>query len=453
MTASSSPPTWSRDTKFIVTMIALLVALALVYLARGVIPLLVLAAVLAYIFQPLVGWLERRRVKRGLASATAVILLVLLVVLAPLLLIPATVSGVRAILEVLSDLPQVFEQTITAFVTRNPQVSAFGYTIDMATAVNQAEVMLNEAIAEIELPGITDLISYTLQGVRTASGILSTAAGIASGVATVAFSSLLLLIYTFFLTKDGVELGGWLDNLLLPQYQPEARELGHRLNLVWKSFFRGQLLLSLTVGVVTFIATSLLGLPGSIVLGILAGVLEVVPNLGPVLAMIPAVLVALIRGSTYLPIENNLVFALIVVLVYVLIQQVENNVLVPRIMGQSLNLHPLLVLVGVVVGAGFAGILGAFLAGPVLASLKILGWYAHAKVNDMDPFTHPMLPNPEDKPPGRLSTSFARLFGGQRPAPPAAVSDREPMIDAATGPVVLSTGQTPAAPSADSEAA
>ncbi len=101
--------------------------------------------------------------------------------------------------------------------------------------------------------------------------------------------------------------------------------------------------------------------------------------------MIPAVLLALIQGSNFLPV-NNLIFALIVVGVYFLIQQIENNVLVPRIMGQSLDLHPIIVLVGVVVGASFAGVLGAFLAAPVLASLKILGWYAHAKLTDQDMF-------------------------------------------------------------------
>jgi hypothetical protein len=73
----------------------------------------------------------------------------------------------------------------------------------------------------------------------------------------------------------------------------------------------------------------------------------------------------------------------------VLIQQVENNFLVPRIMGQSLKLHPLFVLVGVVVGASFAGVLGAFLAAPVLASLKVLGMYAHAKIIDLDPMAQP----------------------------------------------------------------
>jgi predicted PurR-regulated permease PerM len=207
-------------------------------------------------------------------------------------------------------------------------------------------------------------------------------------VVSAALSALLLAILIYFLTRDGRQLGVTLKNLVVPEYQPEIEELGRRLDLVWKSFFRGQIVLSLVVGFVVFVSTSLLGLPGALVLGILAGVLEVIPNLGPVLALIPAVLVALVQGSNLLPV-SNLVFALIVVLVYILIQQIENNYLVPRIMGHSLNLHPVFVLVGVVVGASFAGILGAFLAAPVLASLKVLGLYAHAKIVDRDPLAEP----------------------------------------------------------------
>jgi predicted PurR-regulated permease PerM len=207
-------------------------------------------------------------------------------------------------------------------------------------------------------------------------------------VVSAALSTLLLAVLIYFLTKDGRQLGITVKNLVLPAYQPEVEELGRRLDVVWKSFFRGQIVLSLVVGFVVFLSTSLLGLPGALVLGILAGLLEVIPNLGPVLALIPAVLVALVQGSNVLPV-SNLIFALIVVLVYVVIQQVENNYLVPRIMGHSLNLHPVFVLVGVVVGASFAGVLGAFLAAPVLASLKVLGLYAHAKVVDRDPLAEP----------------------------------------------------------------
>jgi predicted PurR-regulated permease PerM len=382
------PTQWKRESKILVTVIALLVMAALTYLARDIIPLIALAAVIAYIFQPIVGWLERRRVPRGLGAVLSLLLLVVVLALLPVLLTPAVVNGVRSIIDVLVRLPELFEQWADQIAQSQPTIRIAGFSLDLAAAVAQLQTSAEEAIGQFQLPSLSDLFEYVTTGLRTAGGIVETAVGIASGVVSAAFSTFLLAVLIFFLTKDGWQLGVWIKGLALPSYRPEIEELGRRLDVVWKSFFRGQIVLSLVVGFIVFIATSLLGLPGALVLGILAGVLEVIPNLGPVLALIPAVLVALVQGSNFLPV-SNLVFALIVVGVYVLIQQVENNFLVPRIMGQSLKLHPLFVLVGVVVGASFAGVLGAFLAAPVLASLKVLGMYAHAKIVDQDPLAQP----------------------------------------------------------------
>ena len=84
--------------------------------------------------------------------------------------------------------------------------------------------------------------------------------------------------------------------MILPEFWPEWERLLGRLHLTWQNFFRGQILLSLSIGILTWIAGLLLGLPAAFVLGLLAGSLEVIPNLGPVLAAIPATLVALVQG-------------------------------------------------------------------------------------------------------------------------------------------------------------
>jgi predicted PurR-regulated permease PerM len=113
--------------------------------------------------------------------------------------------------------------------------------------------------------------------------------------------------------------------------------------------------------------------------------MELIPNLGPFLAAVPAVIVALIQGSTYLGV-NNLIFALIVVGLYILIQQLENTLIVPRILGEAVDLHPLVVMVGVVVGASAAGILGALLAAPVIASVREIASYLYAKILGEEPY-------------------------------------------------------------------
>ena len=145
------------------------------------------------------------------------------------------------------------------------------------------------------------------------------------------------------------------------------------------------------IGVVTWIGGTAIGLPGAFALAVIAGVMELIPNLGPFLAAIPAIIVALIQGSTYLGV-SNLVFALIVIGLYILIQQLENTFIVPRILGEAVDLHPLVVMIGVLVGANVAGILGTLLAAPIIASIREIVRYLYAKILGEDPFPH----RPED---------------------------------------------------------
>ncbi len=417
-------PGWSRDTKILVTVIALLVIVALVYVARSVIPQLILAVIIAYILQPLIDWLARHRIPRGLAAALGVLLLVLIVALGPILLIPAIVNGVRAIADTLVQLPALYQGWLDALITNSPTIELpGGVTLDIADQVTSLQAEAKDAISQFEMPGISQLVEYGLEGALAAGGLLATAADIASSVVSVFLAGMFLIFSTYYLSKDGDQFGSWLNSLFLPEYRPEMQVLGHQLNLVWQSFFRGQILLSLTVGTVVFVVTAILGLPGSLVLGILAGVLEVIPNLGPVLAMIPAIVLALIQGPpSYLPV-SDVVYALIVLLAYFLIQQLENNVLVPRIMGASLNLHPVVVLAGVFAGASFAGVLGAFLAAPVLASLKVTGQYVHAKISGRPPFAASAIVIPAGGRAGPGQRLLNRLRGRPLPQPQAVSPD------------------------------
>jgi predicted PurR-regulated permease PerM len=139
---------------------------------------------------------------------------------------------------------------------------------------------------------------------------------------------------------------------------------------------------------ITTVACMAVGLPYAFVLGLLAGVAEFVPNLGPIVALIPAVLLALFQGSAFLPL-SNFWFAVLVTGMYLVIQQVEGNLLLPRVMGSSLNLHPLVVLFGIIVGGSLAGILGMLLAAPFLATLRVVGRYIFYRLYDRDPFAEP----------------------------------------------------------------
>jgi predicted PurR-regulated permease PerM len=135
----------------------------------------------------------------------------------------------------------------------------------------------------------------------------------------------------------------------------------------------------------------ILGVQNSLALGLLSGLLEFIPTVGPVIGAVVAVLVALFQPSNYLGLAPWQ-YALAVLALMIVIQQLENNLLVPRIVGGALDLRPLIVIVGVFMGASLFGILGAILAAPVIASMKLLGTYAWRKLFDLPPF-------PGDEPP------------------------------------------------------
>ena len=142
-----------------------------------------------------------------------------------------------------------------------------------------------------------------------------------------------------------------------------------RLGELWLTYVKGQLLLSLIVGALTWVVNAGVGLSWALGLGVVAGILETVPSIGPILATIPAVVVALWKGSSTIPVENW-IFALIVIGIYVAISQIGALYLEPRILGKRLNLPPLVVFVGVILGALVGGVIGAYLAVPLIASLR-----------------------------------------------------------------------------------
>jgi predicted PurR-regulated permease PerM len=125
----------------------------------------------------------------------------------------------------------------------------------------------------------------------------------------------------------------------------------------------GSLLLALVIGTVTFISLTLMGMPYALLLAVVAGVMELVPMIGPFIAAVPAVLIALPRGWET---------AVLVAGLYLIIQQLENNLLVPRIMSSQVNLPSVLVVIALLVGGSLLGIIGAILSVPAAAVVQIL---------------------------------------------------------------------------------
>jgi predicted PurR-regulated permease PerM len=148
------------------------------------------------------------------------------------------------------------------------------------------------------------------------------------------------------------------------------------------------------MGVLVWFGNAILGTPQALFLGIMAGLLEVIPSLGPILATIPAVILALLLGSsnTVLGLDRleHWAFALIVIGFYILVQIIENQLLVPYVLGDAVDLPPLIVIVGVVIGGSAFGLLGVFLATPVISTGREIFMYLYDKILEPPPELEPL---------------------------------------------------------------
>jgi predicted PurR-regulated permease PerM len=218
-----------------------------------------------------------------------------------------------------------------------------------------------------------------------------------------------MLVIMFYFMRDGDRFAENLVNITPMAYRGDVRRMLYELGKVWNAYFRGQLILCTLVGIAVYIAALVLGLPRAEILGLLAGILEFIPNFGPFLALVPAFFMALVSESTTLPFLSGLPYALIVGVVWTLIQNLEAIYLVPRVMGGNLNLHPVMVIIGVLAGASVAGAIGIILAAPSMATIRLFGQYIYGKLFDLDPF-----PQPELRPPSLYVRVPGRMLNGVR---------------------------------------
>jgi predicted PurR-regulated permease PerM/phosphoglycolate phosphatase-like HAD superfamily hydrolase len=373
---------WSRTTKRLIVVglvIALLVAL---YRFRAILPPVVIAVILAYVLKPLVDRLERRaKMPRLLAVLLVFAALLVLVSLIPVTVVPFLVDQVARIN---LDLQQLRDDLIT-FLSQ--PVVIFNFTFDLQSLVGDVRGALQSLLQPFATQTFTLLF----------------------GVASSLLWILSILVISFYLVKDAEQFRQFLDRIAPPGYTEELRHLREEINQVWKAFFRGQVVLGLVIGLIVWITMTIVGLPNAGLMGLLAGLLEVIPTFGPVLSTIPALLLAFFRGSSYLPL-SNFWFAVLVLGIYILIQQTENAYLVPRIMGRRLQLHPVVVFIGVLAGGLLAGVLGVLLAAPIIASVRVVLSYVYAKLLDKDPFP-PAIEEAQEFYPGEIDAILFDLDG------------------------------------------
>lgn len=214
---------------------------------------------------------------------------------------------------------------------------------------------IQSAISQYQ-EGLLNLTSQ-LSGVTT--GIYSTTIGFFSGV--VAFFTILVMAFYMLLEQDAIR--SYINQIISPEQKDRVFPILKKIVTKMGNWLRGQFSLMVIVGVLDGIALAILGVPYALILAIWGGLTEAVPYIGPWLGLIPAVIIAF----TMSPIK-----ALIVVVAYLVIQQLEAQFLVPKIMGKALGLSPVIIILAILIGAKLLGILGVIVAVPMAAAVSVV---------------------------------------------------------------------------------
>lgn len=343
---------WSLSFRYLMGLLLLAAFMAFLFYAREALKPVVIAAFIAYLVNPAVMILTRSaKLKRRTA-----VNLIYFTSIALLIAIPATITPLfyNEFKGVVQDILSLTVQT--QLLLAQP-VTFAGMVFDL----RQLSTSLDHLRSAITAPVPAD--AFLL--------IESTSRGL------IWFLVIIVLVYLFM--SEWHKIRSWLLELAPESYRAEINTLYASIRGVWIAYLRGQLLLMLIVGVVFTLAWSIIGIPGALVLGVVAGLFTLVPDVGPALAAALAMSVALLEGSNWIPLAHEWV-TLIVFVVYLVLINIKNLWLRPFIMGRSVNMNEGLIFIAILIATVLSGILGALLVVPVLASGIIIVNYLIQKV-------------------------------------------------------------------------
>lgn len=333
---------WSKALTILLVMIAAVVVAVIswniLHALIHTLLLFVVAAILAFVLSPLVGRLERVVPTRVLA-VLAVYLTIGVLAVSSVTLFGAPLTAQASGL--LDALPRWVED----LQAREPELRRL---------LDRYGVQAN--LAELQQQILTELhVSGTV--------VLGNAVRVLGGIANALVDVILVTVISFYLLLDGALIREKALSLVPPHHRTKVVFVQDSVVRVVGGYLRGQLIMALTIGVLTGVGMQVLGVPYALILGVLAGVFELVPMFGPILASLPAILVALFQPFP---------LVLWVLAYFLVIQQIENHILLPRISGHAVGLHPLGALFSLLAGLEVAGILGGLFAVPLAGLLFVL---------------------------------------------------------------------------------
>ncbi len=355
---------WSLPFRYTMGIIIFIAIVALLIYAREAVKMLVIAAFVAYLISPAVAVLMQRTNLSRTASVNIVYFSALIFLVGiPATLTPIFFDEIQIVARDLLDLSKEASSLLSQPVQFGGMVFHFE--------------QLGESIAHLQDTVLTPLPEEALALLETTS------------VNVLWFLVIIVSVHLFM--SEWPHMRDWMIDLAPDPYHNDMRELYKRLRNVWMAYLRGQIVLMVVVGIVFTIAWLIIGIPGALVLGVLAGLFTLIPDVGPFLAAALAVGVALLEGSTWIrlsdsPNMNNLIVAGIVLVAYLVLINLKNFFVRPIIMGRSLHMNEGLIFIAIMIATILEGIMGALLIVPLLASVIVIMEYLRRRVLGLEPF-------------------------------------------------------------------
>lgn len=361
-------PRWPSTFKMVIGLIVAGLIMAMLIYFRSIIGPLILAFILVYLLHPLAASLNTRTRLSWRASVNIIYVFLLII-----LVTVSTLTGLAALQQV-----QSLIKTIEQFITNLPNL------IDQLSS----QVII-VGHYRIDLSQFTDLGQFGDQVISTLQSLLGRAGTIVGTLATATASTIgwgfFVLIISYFILADAGKVPNVLDYIDIPGYSSDIQKMSKALGRSWNAFLRGQLTIVILVIISYTILLSILGVRYGFAIAILAGLARFIPYIGPLITYIVMGLVTLFQGGNYFNLQPIYYTALCIAL-SIILDQVYDNLVSPRVMGRSLGVHPAAVLVVAIIAANLIGIIGLVLAAPVLATATIIGRYTINKMLDRDPW-------------------------------------------------------------------
>jgi predicted PurR-regulated permease PerM len=377
----SNSPKWGSSAKLVIGLTFVAIVAALLVRFRNIVGPLLMAFILAYVLHPLANWMSKSTRLSWRASVNLIYLVMILALIGFF-----TATGVALVQQATS-----LYITVRDFVNND----LLQVVTDLST---QKFILFGVIYVDMtQILGQTDVRSLVNQALGIIQPALGQAGGLLSALASSTLSSLgwgfFILLVSYFVLADAGQVPDMLVGVEIPGYNADLRRLGRQLGRIWNAFMRGQLVLYVVTVISSLLLLSVLGVRNALAIALLAGFARFVPYVGPFVTWAVTAVVAFFQTSNYFGLESWQ-YVLIVVLASVILDQIFDNIITPRLYGSTLGVHPAAVLVAAIIAANLLGFIGLLLAAPVLATLSLFSRYAIRKMLDLDPWPEP---EPQDE--------------------------------------------------------